>query len=194
MANDDKTYVAFYGERALGSGGLAVVLPVLKAHHSTEPKETVLVFEVSTSNPVDFDLRGSLEEILARELSPVPRGPGRPKLGVESREVSLFSRHWDWLEQQPMGISGALRRLVEQAIKTEPGKERARRIRAALSRVLSAMAGDRPHYEEACRALFAGETAQFAELVQGWPHDIRFYAIEKVQEAAEAEAALPLVD
>ncbi|MGG2324727.1 DUF2239 family protein, partial [Salmonella enterica] len=74
-------------------------------------------------------------------------------------------RHWEWLDAQPNGASAALRRLVEGAIKHEPGKERARRIRAALSGFLSAMAGNRPHYEEACRALFAGDDARLAELV-----------------------------
>jgi hypothetical protein len=104
-----------------------------------------------------------------------------------SREVSLLPRHWDWLEEQPNGASAALRRLVAAAIKHEPGKERARRIRAALSRFLSAMAGDRPHYEEACRALFARETAQFTALVQRWPKDIREHVVQQAQSAEAAE-------
>jgi hypothetical protein len=49
------------------------------------------------------------------------------------------------------------------------------------------MAGDRPHYEEACRALFAGDTAQFCALVERWPKDIREHAVQQAQAAEIAE-------
>ena len=42
-----------------------------------------------------------------------PRKPGRPKLGVVAREVTLLPRHWAWLNAQPGGASVALRRLVD---------------------------------------------------------------------------------
>ena len=51
------------------------------------------------------------------------------------------------------------------------------------------MAGDRPNYEDACRALFAGETAHFETLVQKWPKDIREYAVRQAREAARAEGS-----
>jgi hypothetical protein len=180
-------YLAFAGSRRIADGPLKDLLPAVKERFERDAGELVLVFEVATGRQVDFDLRGSLEEVLERYALAAVRGPGRPKLGVTSREVSLFPRHWDWLEEQPGGISGALRRLVEQAQKHEPGKERARRIRSALSRFLTSMAGDRPHYEEACRALFAGKTAEFEELVSRWPKDIREHAVGEAREAARAE-------
>jgi len=80
-----------------------------------------------------------------------------------------------------------MRRLVEQAIKAQPGRERARHICAALSRFLSAIAGDRPNYEEACRALFAGDTERFEVLIARWPKDIREYALHQAMEAARFE-------
>lgn len=181
------TYTAFAGTRQLAMGSLRDVLPVLKQRFDQDRSQLVLVFEVETGRQVDFDLRGSLEEVLEREAPLPSRGPGRPKLGVTSREVSLFPRHWEWLEQQSSGISGALRRLVEHAFKSQPGKERARRIRAALSRFLSSMAGDRPHYEEATRALFNGDVATFERLVRRWPKDIQDYALQKAREAAQAD-------
>jgi hypothetical protein len=181
------SYTAFAGVRRIASGGLRDVLAVLKQRFDRDDSELVLVFEVETGRQVDFDLRGALDEVLERAAPAPPRGPGRPKLGVTSREVTLMPRHWEWLEQQPSGISAALRRLVEQAIKQQPGKERARRIRAALSGFLSSMAGDRPNYEEACRALFAGDTTRFEKLVQRWPKDIREYAVAKAREAERAE-------
>lgn len=185
----ESSFVAFLGPRCVASGPLREVLPILKQRFDEDDAELVLVFDEESGRQVDFDLRGTLEEILEREVPTGPRGPGRPKLGVTSREVSLFPRHWEWLENQPTGISGALRRLIEEAMKSEPERERARRIRAALSRVLSAMAGNRPNYEEACRALFAGDTKKFVSLVQRWPKDIQAYAVQRAREAARADAA-----
>ena len=181
------TYVGFAGSRRIVGGTLDQILPTLHTQLTHASAESLLLFEVETGRQVELDLSGSLDEVRQRYAPTSPRGPGRPKLGVISREVSLLPRHWDWLEAQPNGASAALRRLVEEAIKHEPGAERARRIRAALSRFLSAMAADRPHYEEACRALFAGQTEQFAALFARWPRDIREYA---VTQAKAAEAAV----
>jgi uncharacterized protein len=183
----EATFTAFAGTRRMAAGPLRDVLPVLKDRFDRDSSGLVLVFETETGRQIDFDLRGSLDEVIEREAPAHPRGPGRPKLGVTSREVTLLPRHWDWLEQQSNGISGALRRLVEHAIREQPGKERARRIRAALSRFLSSMAGDRPHYEDATRALFSGDTARFEALVRRWPKDIRDYAMERANEAAHAD-------
>ena len=184
--DSEATYTAFAGARRLATGPLREVLPVLKKRFDKDRSALMLVFDVATGRQVDFDLRGSLDEVLERAVPARPRGPGRPKLGVTSREVSLFARHWEWLERQPSGISGALRRLVERAIKTQPGQERARQIRDALSRFLSSMAGDRPNFEESCRALFAGDTERFEALIQRWPEDIREYAVQHARQAARA--------
>jgi hypothetical protein len=43
-----------------------------------------------------------------------PRRPGRPRLGVVAREVTLLPQHWEWLSQQPGGASLTLRKLVEE--------------------------------------------------------------------------------
>ncbi|HVO19278.1 MAG TPA: DUF2239 family protein [Anaeromyxobacter sp.] len=183
-------YLVFAGPRRVGAGSLEEILPVLKQRFDGDPTEQVLAFDAETGEQVDFDLRGSLADVLAR-ATPPPRGPGRPRLGVISREVSLLPRHWDWLEEQPSGISAAIRRLVEAAMKAAPQRERARRIREGLSRFLSAMAGDRPQFEEATRALFAGDLTRFEELVSRWPRDIREHAVERAREAARAEDAAP---
>jgi uncharacterized protein len=188
---DAATYVAFAGARRVAAGALRDVLPVLKRRFDGERSERTLVFDVETGRQVHFDLRGSLDDVLERAARTPPRGPGRPKLGVTCREVSLLPRHWDWLEQQPSGISGAMRRLVEKAVQERPGKERARRIRAALSGFLTSMAGDRPGYEEACRALFGGDTTRFESLVGRWPRDVREYAVQRAREAARADEEAP---
>jgi hypothetical protein len=189
MKKEATTYVAFVGSRRVASGTRRQLLGALKQRFDADSSELVLTFDVETGAQLDFDLRGTLQEVLERHDAPPRVGPGRPKLGVTCREVSLLPRHWEWLNEQPSGASAALRRLVEQATRAAPEAERARRIRAALSRFLTATAGDRPGYEDACRSLFAGDTERFEGLVKRWPKDIREHAIARAQEAADADRA-----
>lgn len=104
-----------------------------------------------------------------------PRGRGRPALGVVAREVTLLPRHWEWLSAQPGGASAALRRLVETARRND-GAGRMRAAREAAYRFMSAMAGNRPGYEEAIRALFAGDAERFEALTAPWPADVSAFA------------------
>lgn len=172
--SEEITYTAFAAERLLASGPLKQVLLASRAELERDPQASLLIFDDRSGFQVEFDLRGTPDEVLARELPSPPRaGPGRPKLGVSSREVSLLPRHWDWLEQQPNGVSAALRRLVEEAIKRAPDRERARRARDATSRVMTAMAGNLRGYEEASRALFAGDAKGFSRFTRAFPKDIR---------------------
>jgi uncharacterized protein len=136
------------------------------------------VFDDETGKQTDFNLSGSRDEVLKRAgQKPEPGGPGRPRLGVVSREVTLLPRHWEWLEMQPHGASAAIRRLIEEARKNETGEMRRQRAIQAAGRFLSAMAGDYAGYEEASRALYRGEEARFAQLISGWPKDVRNYAL-----------------
>jgi hypothetical protein len=171
---DERTYTAFAEKTLLATGSLGQVLAALKEQFERDRGAPVLVFEDQTGREVDFDLRGSLDEVLARALPPKVRtGPGRPKLGVVAREVSLLPRHWEWLEEQPNGASAAIRRLVDEARKREPGEQRVRLAMDAASRFLSAMAGNLPGYEEATRALYGRDGGRFDELIRDWPRDIR---------------------
>ena len=145
----------------------------------------ILVFDGRTSAPIELDLRGSVDEVLARlpassragqDGATAPRGPGRPKLGVVAREVTLLPRHWDWLAQQRGGASVAIRRLVEQARRGGDEKDRPRQAQEAAYRFMAAMAGNRPHYEEAIRALFAPDPVGFEKMISGWPADVRNHA------------------
>ncbi|WP_107313666.1 DUF2239 family protein, partial [Burkholderia metallica] len=105
------------------------------------------------------------------------RGRGRPKLGVVSREVTLLPRHWEWLAAQPGGASVALRKLVEDARRTHAAADRLRDAQTRAYHFMSAMAGDLPGFEEAARALYANDPARLAELVAGWPEDVRDHAL-----------------
>lgn len=185
---DDRSYSAFAGERLIASGPLRVMLARTKAWVDRRERARLLIFDDETGRQVDFDFRGTVEQVLARAAPPAGHaGPGRPRLGVIGREVSLLPRHWEWLEQQPNGISAALRRLVDEARKHEPGKQRARALRDAASRFTTAMAGDLAGFEEASRALFAGDERRFERLVHGWPADVRKHVLRWVREAARLE-------
>lgn len=175
--NQSKIYTAFVGTDLVASGSLAEVLTSVKPIFEHDRGTVILIFEDDTGCQVDFDLRGTVPELLARALpTRTHTGPGRPKLGVVGREVSLLPRHWEWLEQQPNGISAAIRRLVEEARKQNPERERRRLAIQAASRFLSAMAGNLPGYEESTRALFAGDRERFEQLIRDWPGDIREHA------------------
>jgi hypothetical protein len=174
----NKTFTAFAGPRRIASGAAAGVALAAK-EAAGRGGESVLVFEDGTGRQIDLDLRGGPEEIAARyggeETAPV-RGPGRPKLGVEAREVTLLPRHWEWLGGQPGGASAALRRLVEEARRADLGSAAPRKSQESAYRFMTAMAGNEPGYEEAIRALFAGDRAKFTLLTGGWPVDIGDYA------------------
>ncbi|WP_054310299.1 DUF2239 family protein [Mesorhizobium sp. 1M-11] len=187
---------AFQGDRRITSGPLVEVALAVKAQGGADT--AALVFDDATGAVVDLDLRGSDAEIISRlaaRFPPVPstepvaadrsaaegsdagtRGRGRPKLGVVAREVTLLPRQWEWLASQPGGASQALRRLVDTARRSD-GDESARRMRReAAYRFLSAMAGNLPGFEEASRALFAGDLERFTREMAKWPADVRTHA------------------
>ena len=160
---------------------------------------SILVFDAQTSTLVDLDLRGSVDDVLAR-IPPAPthpahedaavaapRGPGRPKLGVVAREITLLPRHWDWLAQQKGGASVAIRKLVDEARRVNEEPDRIRLGQEAAYRFMSAMAGNRPHFEEAIRALFANDPRRFEKLIAEWPADIRDHAAKLAERAFRRE-------
>lgn len=172
---DGQQVTAFAGARRVAAGALAQVAVTVRQLLDRGEHEAIAIFDDATGKPVDVDWRGSAAEVhqrLAALDPPAPRGPGRPRLGVVAREVTLLPRHWDWLASQPGGASVALRKLVEEARRAHAGRDRARQAQEAAYRFMSAMAGDRPGFEEAARALFAGDRERFALLTARWPADI----------------------
>ena len=182
-------YLVLSGPKMVARGPLATVLPVLRQQSAEQGPAAVLVFREESGRQIDFDLRKEDAALIAAEAQPLSAssGPGRPRLGVVAREVTLFPRHWEWLEAQPNGASAALRRLVDQARKAEPAAEKARRVRDALYRVLNAVGGDLPGFEEVIRALYARESGHLDALVQAWPPDLCAYAQERYREAERLE-------
>lgn len=180
--NAEASVIAFEGTRRVAAGPLTDVVTAAKPIVDQTGDGRVLLFDSDTSLPVEIDFRGSLSEVLARIKPKAPpdeaRGPGRPKLGVVAREVTLLPRHWDWLREQPGGASVALRKLVEKARKESGDADRKRQATEAAYRFMIAVGGNLPDFEEATRALFSGDRRWFATSTARWPEDVRDHVVE----------------
>lgn len=196
-----KPCTAFDGQRRLCSGPLIEVALAVQAATERDSSLMILVFDDTTGGVVDLDLRGTKADVverlsqppqtftgryrprssersdLAKDESSEPRGRGRPKLGVVSREVTLLPRHWEWLAAQPGGASAVLRRLVDEARRNGGTGQRRRAAQEATYRFMQAMAGDLPGYEEAIRALFADDRRGLEQWIAAWPDDIRSHVL-----------------
>ena len=187
------SYTSFNGHKRIASGSLPVNALAVKHALDSDMTSALLTFCDQTGQVVDIDLRGSDAEMLARlppeghqlqgnesalidsAESGEPRGRGRPKLGVVAREVTLLPRHWDWLATQSGGASVTLRKLVEEARRTNVDRDRQLQASECAYHFMSAMAGDMAGFEEASRALFANDAAKFRQRTEAWPADVRDY-------------------
>ena len=186
LPSGDLTCSAFDQRRLLASGPLADVVRATKQALDAGAAGPILIFDDRTSQQVEVDFRGSLDEAMSRLSDPPPaspRGPGRPRLGVVAREVTLLPRHWDWLGRQPGGISAALRRLVEHATRQQEPQARTRMAQEATDRFMRVMAGDLAGYEEASRALYRGDQQRFTELTAKWSTDVREHLLKLAADA-----------
>lgn len=177
---DPSTVTAFIGPRIAASGPLHDVALALHAKGA----EQALVFSDATGVQVELDLRGDEDAVRARyappatQAAPAPeRSRGRPRLGVVAREVTLLPEHWEWLSSQPGGASVVLRKLVLEAMRAGGARDRMRRAQERSYRVMVALAGNRPGFEEAARALFADDVARLRTLIEAWPRDIREHVL-----------------
>ncbi|MFH0781228.1 MAG: DUF2239 family protein [Pseudomonadota bacterium] len=196
---NQESCTAFEGNRRIASGDIRQVAKKVKEFIGGDDQLPILIFDDLTSEVIEIDFRGTMADVLKKLEKPTAkvnvatilsdtdkneqRGPGRPKLGVVSREVTLLPRHWDWLNSQPGGASVALRKLVEEARRVNGNRDKVRRSQEVTYRFISAMAGDLPGFEEATRTLFAANPERFNELIVPWPVDIQVHA-RKLAEAA----------
>jgi hypothetical protein len=190
-------YTAFDGRKLLCRGSLSQVVLKVKKKADQGKAADVLIFSDSTGKSMDFNFQGSESDVLKRldvfvaRASPAAivgndgeksvAGPGRPKLGVMSREVSLLPRHWEWLATQSGGASATLRKLVEEARKKSQegrGDNQVKIVQERAYKFMSILAGDLPGYEEALRALYRKDRKVFAAKVEDWPAGVRDHALE----------------
>ena len=170
-------FVAFEGMNRLASGTLQKVAKIVSKRLEVCPEASILVFDESTGTQTDFDLRHTTPTPLS-DATKTPVGPGRPKLGVVGREVTLLPRHWEWLNSQPGGASVALRKLVETARKDNAARDETRRRHEAAYRFMSALAGDLRGHEEALRSLFADDRSGVAQHSRSWPPDVQSFMMQ----------------
>jgi hypothetical protein len=190
---EPQSCTAFAGQARLATGSIRDVALATKRFVDQDDSTTILIFDNATSQPVEIDFRGTADEVLSRlgERFSVPpaaaiadtgdgeggaRRAGRPKLGVVGREVTLLPRHWEWLGTQPGGASVAIRKLIDKERKLSESKDLQRGLQEATYRFIHAMAGNLSDFEEATRALFAGNRERFFGLTEAWPVDIRDHA------------------
>jgi hypothetical protein len=177
---------AFAGHQCIASGELRHVALKAKQVFDNGQHQPILVFEDASGKVVELPLELPAADLL-RTLNAKPvegatpavlpaRSPGRPRLGVVAREITLLPRHWDWLAAQPGGASVTLRRLVEDARKVTTDSDRRRVAQEATYRFMHALAANLPDYEDATRALFAGDFARFEDALAHWPEDVRDHA------------------
>ncbi len=198
---------AFLGPERIASGTLRAVAVEAKSRVDRGDLRPLLIFDDVTSRPIELDLRGTEEEVLARlpeapgesglaageeetgENVEASRSPGRPKLGVVAREVTLLPRHWEWLGTQPGGASVTLRKLVEWARRSHAQEDRLRERREATYRFMTAMGGNEIGFEEAIRALFAGDREAFEQSLATWPDDLKNHVGRLAAEVFPVRAA-----
>lgn len=195
---------AFLGVEVVANGSLQHVVTAVKDSLDGGDLARLLIFDDSTGKPVDVDFRGKIDDVLRRlgeQFGDVPsteedhqptRRVGRPKLGVVSGEITLLPRHWEWLKSQPGGASVTLRKLIDGARLAGDKESHIRGAQEATYNFMTAMAGDFPHYEEALRALYAGEVDRFNHFIDDWAPDIRNHVKKLAAHAFPEEREEPL--
>ena len=182
------TYTAFDGTKLLLQDSLAEVVLKIKKKIGKAANSSVLIFSDTTGKMMDFDFHGAekdvlkrLETFVAEALPKDKSGPGRPKLGVISREISLLPRHWEWLAAQSGGASATLRLLVEEAKRKSAGGISIKQAQERTYKFMSVMAGDLKGYEEALRALYKKDREKFLTQIRDWPRDVREHVAKLAQ-------------
>ena len=193
MNAETKQYVAFAGDEIIARGEITEVVRRCKTRLDGGEESRIALYDDANGRAIDIDYSGGAAEVLARlgdhpilgesvrkppagppdQTTKMPRGRGRPKLGVVAREITLLPRHWEWLGGQSGSASAALRRLVETARKDGADREQVRKTVEAAHRFMWDIAGDQPGFEDASRALFAKDFKLFVERISRWPEGVR---------------------
>ena len=183
------TYTAFEGTKLLFQGELREVVLQVKKHLGSAENRAILIFSDDTGATMDFNFQGTKQDILKRlevftTSEPVNPsvGPGRPRLGVISREVSLLPKHWEWLATQSGGASATLRLLVEEAQKKSSAHSSVKQMQERVYRFMSVIAGDFHGYEDALRALYKRDHKNFLLKIETWPEDVRNYLNDRTSD------------
>ncbi|MGZ3694378.1 MAG: DUF2239 family protein [Bdellovibrionota bacterium] len=183
--NEQTLYSAFANSNLLFRGPLSEVVLKVKKSLGKAENSSILIFSDATGKTMDFNFQGSERDVLKRlevfvssSEAIETTGPGRPKLGVVSREVSLLPRHWEWLATQSGGASATLRTLIEEAKKKSSTQMNTKQLQERAYKFMSVMAGDLRGFEEALRALYKKDRENFLLHTKEWPRDIKNHVAE----------------
>jgi len=115
------------------------------------------------------------EQVVTRALADPPRVRGRPKPGVVAGEITLLPYRWNCRAGRRVGDAAAPR---GRGALHGRRKARVRVAQDAAFRFMLALAIELPGYDDAPRALYAGERERFDAANTASPHDVRDYARE----------------
>ena len=169
------TFSAYSPNSCIGQGGLTDV--ALAAHRflRTHPDQSALILQDSTCQIIDLDLSGD-EGLLERKANHYPiRSQSTVSANKEpvTEAITLLPRHWQWLSQQGDNASATLRRLIDDARRNprQQADDARKRQQQLVYRFCQTLCGDFPGYEEALRALYAGDRDGFETHTSTWPQD-----------------------
>ena len=169
MVSPSLRCTAFSGNYRIASGELRHVALKAKQAFDAHPERPVLVFDDADARTLELPLELPPADLLAWLSRPQrlgeataeperPRRPGRPKLGVVPREVTLLRAPFDGIVSDR---------------KVSAGDDRRRAAQEATYRFMQAMAGNEAGFEDAARALYAGDDGRFQACIARWPDDLR---------------------
>lgn len=177
-------FVLFEGTTPLAEGSYSA-LAARREALAPEARGSALILKLSTG-----DIAYGPDPAPPKSApAPGNASRGRPKLGVVSGEVTLLPRHWQWLKAQRGGASATLRRLIDEARKAGLGEAETRARQERCYRFMTHLGGDLPGYEDALRALFAGDDKAFANAILPWPEGLRTWVWRLATETPREEAA-----
>ena len=174
-------FVLFQGTTSLAEGSYATLAAQREAL-APEARGSALILNLTTGD-IAYG-----PDPAPPQREPASPGRGRPKLGVVSGEVTLLPRHWEWLKAQRGGASATLRRLIDEARRTGQGEAEAKARQERCYRFMTHLGGDLPGYEDALRALFAGDERTSAEALGPWPEGLRTWVWRLATEAPREDA------
>ncbi len=178
------SFSAFDGHQLLFKGAFSEVVLKIKKRIGKDSNSSILIFSDATGKTMDFNFQGTEKDILKRlevfvtEKSQPLEGPGRPRLGVVSREISLLPRHWEWLASQPGGASATLRKFVDAEMRKSSDGPSVQQAQERAYKFMNVMAGDLEGYEDALRALYRKDKKQFTASIKNWAPDVKTYVVE----------------
>ncbi len=178
----DTPVTAFDQQRLVARGPLAQVLDIVARYEAREAGAHVVVFDDASGAVIAHESLivsagpgpRAVVAAAAEPRSATPR-PGRPRLGVVAREVTLLPEQWQWLAAQPGGASAALRRLIDEARDHEDRRERRHLAHRAAWQCLAVLGQGLTGADDALMAIYNGDASRFDQSSVTWPVDVRDY-------------------